>query len=75
MRKQQIPKHIVCSAISFSCPVVAVIAVLAYQSVVHYSFWGSLTPEDSTAGALMAIGEVFQVVLFSSTRFGVRSTH
>jgi hypothetical protein len=64
MRKQRLHKHIVCGAISFSCPFMAVIAVLAYQSVANSSFWQSLTPEESAAGATMAFCEVVQLVLF-----------
>jgi hypothetical protein len=65
MRKMRLPKHIVYGLISFACPVVAFIAILLYQSIVDSNFWVSLIPEESAAGALMAISEVVQVVLFS----------
>ncbi|MHB8845834.1 MAG: hypothetical protein ACYC7L_13925 [Nitrospirota bacterium] len=52
--------------VSFFCPIVAVIAVLAYQSVAYADFWRSITPDKSTAGAMMAIGEVFQILVVSS---------
>ena len=62
MKIQRIQKHIVYGVISFFCPIVAVIAVSIYQSVVDASFWQSMTPEDNAIGAMMAFGELVQLI-------------
>ena len=47
-------------------PFATVAGVLAYQSVAHANFWRSLTPDESAAGAMMAFGEVVQLVIFTT---------
>ncbi len=65
MRKQRFSKHILYAVISFICPIVAFFATLAYQSVVNSSFWQSITPDESAAGAMMAFAEFVQLFFFT----------
>lgn len=62
----QLPKHAVYAIVSFFCPIIAVSAVLAYQAIAYADFWESITPEESAAGAMMAIGEISQILVVSS---------
>ena len=54
-------KHLAFAGISVLCPIVAVTAVLIYQSYANAEFWQTLTPEDNFVGAMMAVGELIQL--------------
>jgi len=65
MSKQRFPKYILYAGLSVICPLVAFLGTLAYQTVVNSSFWQSITPEESAAGAMMAFAEFVQLVFFT----------
>ena len=65
MKKQRFPKHIIYALISLASPITILFATLAYQSAANSSFWHSITPEESGAGAMMAFAEVAQLIFLS----------
>ena len=65
MRKKRFPKYVVYVVLSFAAPVVALLVTFTYQSITNYSFYQSLTRDESFAGAMMGFAEVVQLMLFT----------
>jgi hypothetical protein len=57
-------QQLVIAIVSVLLPFATVAVVLGYQSAAHASFWNSLTPDESAAGALMGFAEIVQLFLF-----------
>ena len=65
MKKQRFSKHIRYAVLAIICPLAAFGGTLAYQSVANFAFWQSMTPDENFAGAMMAVAEFGQLILFT----------
>lgn len=57
-------KHLIYTLISFACPVIAFLMVIAYQSVAHAHDWEGIAQDSDSgaAGALLMFAEIVQIV-------------
>ena len=58
-------RRLLYAILSVGCPFATLGGALVYQSFAHATFWKSLTPDESAAGALMGFAEIMQLLLVS----------